>query len=204
MPKAAMSYGPMVARTDIPKSSKSKTYFNQLYISVSITMSKTSHLPSKVYQDDFSPARGNALQAAVASIFGLALQDVPNFIDAPEGYDASIRSFYQRIISHDGEDDRVGLCTKIQLEQSSNSDNNLYREKKAKEEGQDEKYTNKLDGFVDKICILRGKSPRGNFGHVVVARYKEGGKFEMIHDPHPPQNTFLDKSEGFGWCMFFT
>ena len=167
-------------------------------------MTKTSsYLPSKVYQDDFSPARGNALQAAVASIFGLALQDVPNFIDAPEGYDASIRSFYQRIIS-DGEDDRVGLCTKIQLEQSSSSNNNLYREKKEKKEGQDdEKYINNLDGFVDRICILRGKSPRGNFGHVVVAWYKEGGEFEMIHDPHP-QNTYLDMSESYGWCMFFT
>ena len=161
-------------------------------------------LPSKVYQDDFSPARGNALQAAVASIFGLALQVVPNFIDAPEGYDASIRSFYQEITSYDGEDDRVGLCKKIQLEKSIGSDDNLYIEKKAKEEGQDgEKDANKLDGFVDRLCILRGKSPRGNFGHVVVARYKKGGEFEMIHDPHP-QNTFLDKSEGFGWCMFFT
>ena len=120
-----------------------------------------------------------------------------------EGYDASIRSFYQKIISDDGEDDRVGLCTKIRLEQSiSSSDDNLYREKK--EEGQDdEKDANKLDGFVDKICILRGKSPRGNFGHVVVARYKKGGEFEMIHDPHP-QNTFLDMSESFGWCMFFS
>lgn len=190
-----------------PKSKNHSTLNSQLIMylrSVSITMSKTSHPPSKVYQDDFSPSRGNALQAAVASIFGLVLQDVPNFIDAPEGYDASIRSFYQEIISDDEEDDRVGLCTKIQLEQSSSSDNNLYIEKKAKEEGQDdEKDANKLDGFVDRICVLRGKSPRGNFGHVVVARYKKGGEFEMIHDPHP-QNTFLDMSESFGWCMFFT
>ena len=41
--------------------------------------------PTKVYQDDFTPAQGNALQAAVASIFGLSLQDVPNFIVMKEG-----------------------------------------------------------------------------------------------------------------------
>jgi hypothetical protein len=39
---------------------------------------------TKVYQDDFSPGRGNALQSAVASIFNLALKDVPNFIKMPD------------------------------------------------------------------------------------------------------------------------
>eukprot|EP00978_Attheya_sp_CCMP212_P012036 scaffold29834_cov43-Attheya_sp.AAC.2 len=54
------------------------------------------------------------------------------------------------------------------------------------------------------LCILRGKSPRGDHGHVVVARvalYAHQG-FDMIHDPHP-DNTFLDSQEAFGWCMFF-
>lgn len=37
-----------------------------------------------VYQTDFSPARGNALQACVASIFNEDLANVPNFIEAPD------------------------------------------------------------------------------------------------------------------------
>jgi hypothetical protein len=56
---------------------------------------------------------------------------------------------------------------------------------------------------VGKLCILRGKSPRGDFGHVVVARVKEQlDQFEMIHDPHPDE-TFLDPKEPAGWYMVF-
>jgi|EP01082_Thalassiosira_pseudonana_P000678 hypothetical protein len=127
--------------------------------------------PTKVYQDDFSPGKGNALQAAVASLFGLTLMEVPNFIEMPDGYEAAIREFSQR---------RGFECIKIALGDS----------KKA------------ADEYVGKHCILRGKSPRGNFGHVVVARYSNGNGFEMVHDPHPEEN-FLDTSESYGWCMFF-
>ena len=139
--------------------------------------------PTKVYQDDFSPAKGNALQAAVASIFGLRLHDddVPNFIESPFGYEAAIERFYQQRLG--GE-----RCVKMQLA-ADESKKNIP----------DEDYDNA-------ICILRGKSPRGDFGHVVVARYVssiEGREcFEMLHDPHPDE-TFLDETEEFGWCMFF-
>ncbi|KAL9182656.1 hypothetical protein ACHAXT_013308 [Thalassiosira profunda] len=131
--------------------------------------------PSKVFQDDFSPAKGNALQAAVASIFGLPLQSVPNFIASPEGYEAAIASFYRQRNAD-------GRCVKIKL----NGDANKIP---AKHNGD--------------ICILRGKSPRGDFGHVVVARHRADGAFEMVHDPHP-DGTFLDASEAYGWCLFFT
>ena len=175
---------------------------------ITTTLKMTTSLVKKVYQDDFSPARGNALQAAVASIFGLALHDVPNFIESPQGYDASIKCFYHERTktissSSDGGVDG-GVCTKIKLEKmpSSNDDDNLYRgEKKNSIDGNDN--NTHLEDFIDKICILRGKSPRGDFGHVVVARYNKGGRFEMMHDPHP-EGTFLDESEEFGWCMFFT
>jgi hypothetical protein len=51
------------------------------------------------------------------------------------------------------------------------------------------------------MCILRGKSPRGDFGHVVVARIHTC-EFEMVHDVHPDEN-FLDRQEAYGWCMIF-
>ncbi len=129
--------------------------------------------PIKIYQDDFSPGKGNALQAAVASIFGLDLSNVPNFIEMPKGYEAAIHTFCHG---------RGSNCFKIKLGSDGGSEI--------------------LSKYNGKLCILRGKSPRGDFGHVVVAKREEGA-FQMMHDPHP-EETFLDEVEGFGWCMFFT
>ena len=55
---------------------------------------------------------------------------------------------------------------------------------------------------VGRLCILRGKSPRGSHAHVVVARLRTDRSFEFVHDPHP-DDTFLCCSEPYGWCMFF-
>ena len=133
----------------------------------------------KVYQDDFSPAKGNALQAAVASIFDLSLVEVPNFIESPYGYESAIQAFYQRI-EEDGQTIKINLLDDAWVQMQTS-----------------------LDAYRDRICILRGKSPRGDFGHVVVSRHTIDGNFEMIHDPHP-DGTFLDESEAFGWCLFFS
>lgn len=149
---------------------------------------KHKDLPHKVYQDDFRPGRGNALQAAVASIFGLDLGTVPNFVVLPEGYEKAIENFCK---------ERGGTSVKLKLQQQG-----------------DDTTTTTIDGYEGQLCLLRGKSPRGDHGHVVVARrigqgesgestigVRTGG-FEMVHDPHPDE-TFLDESEPFGWCMFF-
>ena len=124
--------------------------------------------PSKVYQDDFSPAKGNALQACVAALLSQPLHEVPNFIALQVGYEQGIRDYVQA--------------------------NSKYTAVK--------KETNEVtDDDTDKLCILRGKSLRGDFGHVVIARI-EKGQFKMVHDPHPDA-TFLDDSEAYGWCMLF-
>jgi hypothetical protein len=153
-------------------------------------------IPLKVFQDDFRPGRGNALQAAVASIFGLELANVPNFVELPEGYESAIQCFCR-------DRDRASIKIKLTGEEEGNSNNSCVSEQ--------------YDG---QLCVLRGKSTRGDFGHVVVARRrkiggdddgndennytksKTIGGFEMIHDPHPDE-TFLDETEKFGWCMFF-
>jgi len=125
--------------------------------------------PSKIYQDDFSPAKGNALQACVASLFGETLKDVPNFIDLDVGYEQGIREYV-----------------------TANSKYTVVKQRHQDTAGTD----------VGKLCILRGKSPRGDFGHVIVARIEQSRRFQMIHDPHPDA-TFLDTSENYGWCMLF-
>lgn len=134
-----------------------------------------------VLQDDFRPGRGNALQACVASLFGLELEDVPNFITLPEGYEQAIRAFCAV---------RRVTCEKMAVEDIPET-------------------------FDGRMCILRGASPRGDFGHVVVARYvgscdtslhkmvlTGNGAFRLVHDPHP-EGTFLDEGEGCGWALFF-
>lgn len=127
--------------------------------------------PSRVHQDDFSPAKGNALQACVASLLGhQSLQDVPNFIALECGYEQGIRDYFH-------ETTKYAVVKKSCRDVSSENENG-------------------------KLCILRGKSPRGDFGHVVVARVVDNNTFEMIHDPHP-DGTFLDPSEEYGWYMMF-
>eukprot|EP00547_Thalassionema_nitzschioides_P002686 CAMPEP_0194213520 /NCGR_PEP_ID=MMETSP0156-20130528/14191_1 /TAXON_ID=33649 /ORGANISM="Thalassionema nitzschioides, Strain L26-B" /LENGTH=134 /DNA_ID=CAMNT_0038941573 /DNA_START=122 /DNA_END=523 /DNA_ORIENTATION=+ len=132
------------------------------------TLKQRNNAPLKIHQDDFSPGKGNALQAAVASVFGLQLSEVPNFTEMPEGYEAVIRKFCQ-----EGGSD----CVKVPLKDDSS--------------------VVLSDDYEQKLCIVRGKSPRGDFGHVVVAKVVEK-KFEMMHDPHP-DGTFLDEQEKFGW-----
>jgi len=129
-------------------------------------------IPKPVHQDNFDPGRGNALQAVIAALFGLTLEEVPNFIEIPTGYETAIKSFCGT----------GGIeITKVNLAGDAVSH---------------------LSNYDGKLCCLRGKSPRGDFGHVVVAKLN-GGKFEFIHDPHP-DGTMLDTREDFGWCMFFS
>jgi hypothetical protein len=123
-----------------------------------------------VRQDDFSPGKGNALQACVASLFGQPMHEVPNFVTLECGYQQGIEQYVQ-------EQSKLKVIKKKVCAEETVSE----------DEG--------------KLCMLRGKSPRGNFGHVVVARKVRGG-FEMVHDPHP-DDTFLDPEEAYGWYMIF-
>jgi len=117
----------------------------------------------KVQQTDFSAGSGNALQAAVATVFGVQLEDCPNFVQAQEGYEAAMQSWLAA---------RGWKMKKLPLE----------------------------DGFLRKSsgatpgdkCIVRGTSPRGDFGHVVVGSIKvsddansETFGVDFLHDPHP-------------------
>lgn len=44
--------------------------------------------------------------------------------------------------------------------------------------------------YVNVLCILGGKSPRGSFDHAVVGETTDDG-FRLLHDPHP-EGKFLD------------
>lgn len=63
-----------------------------------------------------------------------------------------------------------------------------------------------LVGLSGSVVLLRGRSPRGTHGHVVLARVvaAEGvpPTFEMLFDPHPDATFLADPAdEAFGWLM---
>ena len=137
--------------------------------------------PARVRQTDFSPGSGNALQACVAAVLRLGLDEVPNFVVAPEGYTAAIDAF---------------LRTPVPPRPS------LTLRRRPLPWGGDD---SAASADVGRVCILRGVSPRGDFGHVVVARLAGAAPtatFELLWDPHP-DDTFLDATKPFGWAAFF-
>eukprot|EP00732_Lithocolla_globosa_P007569 Lithocolla_globosa_v1_NODE_9827_length_664_cov_4.638752.p1 type:complete len:152 gc:universal NODE_9827_length_664_cov_4.638752:559-104(-) len=128
-----------------------------------------------VYQTNFSPGQGNALQACVASIFQLPLEDVPNFIEHPKGYQTGIQQWLDQQTS--------GLAfLKISLDERG--------------------------GLVFPVhspvtCLLAGKSPRGEFKHVVVAKINPDQLIpELVFDPHPDaQKKGVEGTDG--WVSLF-
>ncbi|KDO29477.1 hypothetical protein SPRG_06016 [Saprolegnia parasitica CBS 223.65] len=119
----------------------------------------------QVRQTDFTAAKGNSLQACIASLRGVELDAVPNFILDPSGYMPAIN----RYLAPQGLTfEKINLAA----DGSVPADTSLLQPGSA--------------------VVLRGKSPRGDFGHVVVARVEASGQaFEPIMDPHP-DDAFLD------------
>ena len=161
-----------------------------------------------VYQTDFTPERGNALQACFAAMFRLELQKVPNFVLHPGNGSKILRHGNQYdplclkrsvfILSDptDGYEVSIGAWLSTQ---SLN-----YR--KITLSGGILQESDVLTKFgvpyikYGTIAILRGKSPRGEHGHVVIAKVDASGLgFDFVHDPHP-DSTFIDGQPS--WAMF--
>jgi len=145
---------------------------------------------TEIFQKDTTPGKGNALQCCVASVFcrteeQMSANDPPNFVEDDRGYLEAIKSYVQGL----------NMCVhKVPLVSSGRM---KYSTVDARV----------LDG---RLCILRGGSPRGDFGHVVVARanrVNEGATgeitFSVIHDPFPSGGG-LDSKVDFGWLMWFS
>lgn len=135
-----------------------------------------------VLQTDCTPASGNALQACVAAMFNLPLQHVPNFTTDSRGYMAALTEWCFF----------KGWKISRQESYSTGSIAPLPA--------------------AGSICIIRGKSPRGDFGHVVVGQVRdhqlddggaagEGDWYEILMDPHP-DGTGIHGSPG--WVALFS
>lgn len=127
--------------------------------------------PRSVEQSEFTPDRGNALQACAASILDLPLKAVPNFV-------ASGTDYWRAMLAH---------ASSLQL--------SLLKV------GLDEQGRLPNPTTEGTLCFLRGTSPRGPHGHVVVASVGADGRtLEPAHDPHP-DGTFL--APPLSWAAFY-
>lgn len=120
-----------------------------------------------VDQTIFGERAGNCNAACLASIFEVGIGDVPNFCaDVPRGQDwQAVQNEWLRT--------RFGCCALTLL---MDGDGHIP-------------YVNALaDGT---LCILSGKSPRGDFNHAVVGKYRLQNArhwIDMLHDPHPSRD----------------
>ena len=114
----------------------------------------TSRSMRRIFQTILEAPHGNALQACVASLLGLPMNDVPNFVEAED--------YWESLLTHAG---TLGLTVlKIPLVAGRLP----------------------FPSVPGTRCIARGESPRGTYGHVIVAIVgPDGLSLVPIHDPHP-------------------
>lgn len=125
-----------------------------------------------VKQTIFGERTGNCFAACIASILEVPLDTVPNFCATsvtPEGQDW-LMAANQWLAGK-------GLAL---LDVDIQPDGSLGR----------------INALSDgAYCIISGKSPRGEFSHATVGRYRLDNKsvthwLDFVHDPHP-SNEFL-------------
>ena len=107
-------------------------------------------LSRRVVQTNFDPGRGDALRACVASLLDLPLAQTPDFLNAAGG------DYWRSMVSHGA---ALGLAP---IKVALGSDGKLP--------------SPSVEGG---LCILRGTSPRGAHGHVIVAAVGRDGLREL-------------------------
>lgn len=122
----------------------------------------------KNYQTIFEANKGNALQACVSSIFGMSMDDVPNFIEADNYADAIADFVYVN----------YGLTFVKIIANKEDLD-----------------FSVKNETWI----LAAGKSPRGDFKHVVVSKIIDK-KITLLHDPHPDGQGLVGAPN---WIGFF-
>ena len=137
-----------------------------------------SLLPFEMKQTNFTPGKGNALQICISVLFDIRNYDkiVPNFIEDPKGYAFGITQFLNTINYE---------MKKINLNKNTFDKDEIASICQ-----------------LPLLCMLRGKSPRGDHGHVIVAEIQSDLTFKPVFDPHP-DNRMLDVNEHYGWMMVF-
>jgi hypothetical protein len=118
----------------------------------------------KVFQTIVDKDHGNCMQAAVASLLDMELDEVPNFIELGHGWFLTMRHFFE---DHGGYD----ICTI----------------NKSRRQGEDTEYLRriaKFDGGVNGYLYASVPSQTfENIGHAVIVDLD----LNIVHDPNPNQ-----------------
>jgi hypothetical protein len=133
------------------------------------------------FQTVVDAGRGNALQACVATALGVRdLSLVPNFIEAPD-YMASLSGFLELNVP------RLAFV-KVDLSKLLQPD-----------PGQSSRLS--LSTAPGTLCVLVGRSPRGEHKHCVLGRVAEDGcTIKVVHDPFPQGGGVVAP---YSWAGFF-
>lgn len=114
--------------------------------------------------DNPAGERGNCFQTCLACILALPLEEVPHFYDTDEEHDQQ----YQNVLVWLAQ--RGWVCVWTPWEWIGPAWTVLPS---------------------DSLLVVSGKSPRGDWGHVVVGRVVTKDEWQLVHDPHPDR-TGLD------------
>ena len=126
-------------------------------------------LKLKLDQTDLTANEGNALQACVASILCETFDSVPNFIKDKRGYTVALNEYLEP---------KHLAFMKIKLDEQGGLPFPCLS--------------------PNVLCIVAGKSPRGDHKHCVVGHIVSY-QVELIHDPHPDRSMIETKE----WAAVF-
>lgn len=137
-------------------------------------------------QTEFEAGKGNALQACVASMIGAdQLTDVVDFVK--EGGSDYATLLNARLGSNMPPLAFLKVALKPKADANADADESAPRLDTPTAPGT--------------RCLCAGKSPRGDFKHVVVAEVAEdGATLRFLHDPHPDRTNV---ESPFAWAGFF-
>lgn len=134
-----------------------------------------------VHQNVFGKNRGNCMSACLASLLELNVDDVPCFM---RDYKSK---WYEEVQKWLGQ--RGLMLLRILMPVDAKGD--------ARGFVSSEDY--RFQALPECLCMITGKSPRGEFLHTVVGRIKNGYDYQLEHDPYPNGPGII----GFPVCIEF-
>lgn len=125
-----------------------------------------------VFQTALNERNGDCLSAAIASILELDIEDVPNFNVLNGDFMARVNEWLRP----------RGYGWVRTIQPRAQRGEGLIEVGRLPETGSEFVHHPMPEGI---LCLVTGKSPRGEWCHSVVGRMVGGYNFELLHDPHP-------------------
>ena len=135
-----------------------------------------------VHQTVFGKNKGNCISACFASLLERDLEEIPCFV---RDYGAAC---FEKIQEWLGKEHGMFLLRII-----------MPRDAKGEARGIECTEDFRFHAVPECLCMATGRSPRGDWNHIVVGKIVNGYNFELVHDPHPDGKGIT----GFPICIEF-